>query len=207
MEIKVEPDSHNLDESKQPLLKGEPETEKTLIQKATSQTFQSTAHLANHLPTGSVLAFQLLSPIVTDRGNCDSAGRVMTAVLVTLCGLSCFLLSFSDSFRDKKGNVCYGFATFQGLWVIDGSANLAPELNASYKLKFIDFLHAFMSVLVFVAIALFDTNVVNCFFPMPSHKNQEVLTGLPVGIGVISSMLFVVFPNHRHGIGFPLTAK
>ncbi|KAF3965339.1 hypothetical protein ACB098_05G090300 [Castanea mollissima] len=208
MEIKVESDSNHQDESKQPLLQDITETvEKTLIQKAISQTFQSTAHLANLLPTGSVLAFQLLSPIFTNQGICDPIGRFMTAALVTLCGVSCFVLSFTDSFKDKKGNICYGFATTKGLWVIDGSATLSPELAANYRLRLIDFMHALMSILVFVAVALFDKNVVSCFFPTPSDETQEILTRLPVGIGATNSILFVAFPTKRHGIGFPLSAN
>jgi hypothetical protein len=208
MKIKVESDSEYHDESKHPFLQNINEAEeKTLIQKAISQTFQSTAHLANLLPTGTVLAFQLLSPLFTNEGICDPVSRFMTAALVTLCGMSCFLQSFTDSFRDKKGNICYGFATMRGLWVIDGSATLSPELAAEYQLRFIDFVHAFMSILVFVAVALFDTNVVSCFFPAPSDESQEILTSLPVGIGVICSMLFVAFPTKRHGIGFPLSAN
>ncbi|GMY18972.1 protein DMP4-like [Fagus crenata] len=194
MKIKVESDSEYHDESKHPFLQNINEAEeKTLIQKAISQTFQSTAHLANLLPTGTVLAFQLLSPLFTNEGICDPVSRFMTAALVTLCGMSCFLQSFTDSFRDKKGNICYGFATMRDC--------------GSLMLRFIDFVHAFMSILVFVAVALFDTNVVSCFFPAPSDESQEILTSLPVGIGVICSMLFVAFPTKRHGIGFPLSAN
>lgn len=209
MEIKVEAEEAPHDnEQKLPLLGEIPKPiteEKTLVQKAISQTFKSTAHLANLLPTGTVLAFQLLSPIFTNQGTCDSVSRSMTAGLVALCGISCFLQSFSDSFRDKNGNVCYGFATFQGLWVVDGSATLPTEEAAKYRLQFIDFMHAIMSILVFAAVALFDQNVVSCFYPAPSSEAQEMLTALPVGIGVICSMLFVVFPTNRHGIGFPLS--
>ncbi|KAK4271628.1 hypothetical protein QN277_020291 [Acacia crassicarpa] len=196
------------DEEKLSLLRNKdvPETERNLIQKAISQTFQSTAHLANLLPTGSVLAFQLLSPIFSNLGNCDDVSRSMTAFLVALCGVSCFLMSFTDSFRDSKGNVCYGFATMRGLWVMDGSTALPPQVAAKYRLRFIDFVHAFLSVLVFGAVALFDQNVVSCFFPAPTKETQEMLTALPVGIGVIGSMLFVVFPTQRHGIGFPLSS-
>ncbi|KAI8000362.1 Protein DMP4 [Camellia lanceoleosa] len=211
MEIKVENEhTRNIDEQKLPLLVDKSLSvtiEKTLVQKAISQTFQSTAHLANLLPTGSVLAFQLLSPIFTNQGQCDPVSRSMTAGLIALCGLSCFLLSFTDSFKDKKGNICYGFATVHGLWVIDGTVTLLPEDAKKYRLKFIDFMHAFMSILVFAAIALFDQSVVSCFYPTPSDEAQEVLTSLPVGIGVICSMLFVVFPTQRHGIGFPLTGN
>lgn len=190
-----------------PLLgdKGLPEVERNLIQQAISQTFQSTAHLANLLPTGSVLAFQLLSPIFSNQGVCDSVSRAMTAGLVALCGLSCLLLSFTDSIQDQKGKVCYGFATFSGFWIIDGSAAVPPAVATKYKLKFIDFAHALMSVLVFGAVAMFDQNVVKCFFPDPSTGTTEMLTALPVGVGVICSMLFVAFPTQRHGIGFPVT--
>ncbi|MED6157247.1 Protein dmp4 [Stylosanthes scabra] len=198
----------NDEEQKLPLLhdnKEVPEAERSTVQRAISQTFQSTAHLANLLPTGTVLSFQLLSPIFTNQGNCDSVSKFMTCTLLSLSAFSCFLLCFTDTFRDSKGNLCHGFATFKGLWVIDGSTTLPPELNAKYRLKFIDVVHAVMSVLVFAAIALFDQNVVNCFFPSPSDEAQEILTALPVGIGALCSMLFVAFPTQRHGIGFPLS--
>ncbi|KAI3697884.1 hypothetical protein L6452_30984 [Arctium lappa] len=212
MEIKVENGAvpHNIEDEQAPLLGNillpEP-AEKTLIQKAISQTFESTAHLANLLPTGSVLAFQLLSPIFTNQGECDPVNRGLTAGLVGLCGLSCFLLSFTDSFKDREGNVCYGFTTTRGLWVIDGSTTLPPELAAKYRLKFIDFMHAFMSIMVFAAVSLFDQDVVNCLYPSPSDETKELLTTLPVGFGVICSMLFVVFPTRRHGIGFPISTN
>lgn len=190
-----------------PKEQSEPVDQKTLVQKAISQTFQSTAHLANLLPTGTVLAFQLLAPIFSNLGECDPVSRLMTAGLVVLCGASAFLVSFTDSFRDKNGDVCYGVATLTGLWVIDGSAKLPNEEADKYRLRFIDIVHAFMSVFLFLAIALFDQNVVSCFYPTPSDEAQEVLTALPVGIGVMCSLLFVVFPTKRHGIGFPLSAN
>ncbi|GMH19536.1 hypothetical protein Nepgr_021377 [Nepenthes gracilis] len=213
MEIRVEleeaPDCH---EQKLPLLQDrlflDPEPpEQNPIQRAISLTFQSTAYLANLLPTGTVLVFQLLSPVFSNQGNCDDATRTMTAALVALCGVSCFLLSFTDSFKDQNGNIYYGFATYQGLWVIGGSATLPPPLAEQYRIKFVDFMHAFMSVLVFGAVALFDENVVQCFYPEPSVQTKEVLVALPVGIGVICSGLFVVFPTTRHGIGFPTSQK
>ena len=212
MAIKVKYEkSWHLDDQKVTLLQEDmpsPETDqRTPIQMAISQTFQSTAHLANLLPTGTILAFQFLSPILTNNGQCDPVSRFMTSSLLALFTISCFLQCFTDSFRDDNGNVCYGFATFRGLWIIDGSATLPSELAAEYQLRFIDFVHAFMSILVFAAIALFDENVVNCFYPTPSTEMKELLTSLPVGIGVFCSMLFVVFPTRRHGIGFPLSVN
>ncbi|KAK3138011.1 hypothetical protein QOZ80_5AG0363290 [Eleusine coracana subsp. coracana] len=178
------------------------------IQRAISQTYQSTAHLATLLPTGTVLAFQLLSPIVTAQGHCIRANRVMAGALLSLCALSCFVLSFTDSFRDAKGAVRYGFATFRGIWVIDGGAALdPPHAAAGYRIRFIDLVHAVVSVMIFAAVALFDQNVVSCFYPVPSEDARQVLTVLPIAIGVVGSMLFVTFPTTRHGIGFPLSTR
>ncbi|RVW20592.1 Protein DMP4 [Vitis vinifera] len=186
MEIKVEDEEFQIPNGqKVPLLQdmAMPRAEeKTLIQKAISQTFQSTAHLANLLPTGTVLAFQILSPIFSNQGDCDP--------------------------HQGQGQKCLLWVGhIPGLVVIDGSATITPELAAKYRLRFIDFMHAFMSILVFAAITLFDENVVQCFYPTPSDETKELLAALPVGIGVICSMLFVVFPTQRHGIGFPLSAN
>ncbi|RRT67998.1 hypothetical protein B296_00038735 [Ensete ventricosum] len=180
----------------------------TAIQQAISQTYQSTAHLANHLPTGTVLAFQVLSPVFTNLGRCTESSRFMTACLLALCTLSCFLCSFTDSFYDEATRrVRYGVATFRGLWVIDGLQPPVPELAVSHRLGLLDFLHAFTSLLVFAAVALLDKNMVSCYYPMPTDDELQVLAALPVGIGVLGSALLVTFPTTRHGIGFPVTHK
>lgn len=189
-----------------PLLENAPKAQKTPAQKAIRKTFKGTAHLARLLPTGSVLTFQILSPILTHQGRCPThASRVITLGLLALCGVSCFILRLTDSFRDERGKVRYGLATFRGLWVIDTSLKLAPEEKAQYQLKFIDLFHAFASILVFATIALFDKNVVNCFFPTPSEETKELLIRVPIGIGIACSILFVLFPSKRHGIGCPLS--
>ncbi|KAF3794115.1 hypothetical protein EJ110_NYTH08143 [Nymphaea thermarum] len=178
------------------------------MQKAINQTFKSTAHLANLLPTGTVLAFQLLSPVFTNQGRCTDASRFMAASLLSLCGISCFLLSFTDSFKRPDGTVRHGIATPRGFLVLDGDGDaggLASEKAAEFRIRWIDFVHAFASLLVFAAVALLDQNVVGCFYPLPSAEMKEVLSSLPMGIGVLCSMLFVAFPTKRHGIGFPLT--
>ncbi|KAJ4981667.1 hypothetical protein NE237_032504 [Protea cynaroides] len=176
------------------------------IQKVIDKTFKSTGHLSNLLPTGTVLGFQLLSPIFTHQGRCNNDNQSMTVGLVTLFALSCFLSSFTDSIRDDKGTIRYGIATFRGLWIINGSATISPEQAAEFKLKFVDFLHAFMSAMVFSAVALLDPNVMNCFYPIPS-KERERLTSLPVAMGIIGSVCFMTFPTTRHGIGFPLSPR
>ncbi|XP_011043659.1 PREDICTED: uncharacterized protein LOC105139057 [Populus euphratica] len=180
--------------------------EKTPGQKAIRKTFKGTAHLARLLPTGSVLTFQILSPILTHEGQCRSVtSQTLTSGLLAVCGLACFLLCFTDSFRDARGKVRYGMVTFKGLWIIDATVELSPEEAAKYKLKFIDVLHAFMSILVFAAVSLFDKNVVKCFFPAPTDEAKDLLIVVPATIGVLCSILFLAFPSKRHGIGFPLS--
>ncbi|WZY85117.1 hypothetical protein YC2023_031501 [Brassica napus] len=82
------------------------------------QTFQTTAHLANLIPTGTVYAFQLLSPIFSNGGQCDLASKIMTlTILVGICRLSCFILSFTDSYKDKKR---YNLLRISNIaWVLD----------------------------------------------------------------------------------------
>uniref|UniRef100_A0ACD5VZ83 Uncharacterized protein n=1 Tax=Avena sativa TaxID=4498 RepID=A0ACD5VZ83_AVESA len=143
------------------------------MQKAMGQAYQSTGHLAKLLPSGTVLAFQLLAPTLAKQGHCGDMNQVMTGGLVILCALSCFVLSFTDSFRDEKGKVRYGFATLMGLWVIDGGTTLDPHAAVEYKIKLLDFVHATVSAMIFVAIALFDQNVVSCFYPIPSEDTSK----------------------------------
>ncbi|KAH7519104.1 hypothetical protein ACOSP7_002307 [Xanthoceras sorbifolium] len=213
MDIKIENDQvirTSVQEQQQPLLENAAtvtKPPKTPTQKAMRKTFKGTANLARLLPTGSVLTFQILSPILTHQGQCHTyTSHLMTLGLVALCALSCFLLRLTDSFRDERGKVRYGLATFRGLVVLDTSLrSLSQEEAAKYQLKFIDFFHAFTSLLVFGAVALFDKNVVKCFYPEPSEEAEDLLVILPVMIGLISSVLFVAFPSKRHGIGCPLS--
>ncbi|XP_027163844.1 protein DMP3 [Coffea eugenioides] len=182
-----------------------------LSQRALSQALTSTANLANLLPTGTLLAFQLLTPVFTNNGSCDAATRPMTIILLALLAVSCFLASFTDSVKLSDGQVYYGFATFRGMWLFDAQGTIAsgsevgvPDLS-KYRLGFIDWVHSVLSVFVFAAVALRDKNVVGCLYPKPDHEVQEVLDIVPIGIGCLCGLLFLVFPTRRHGIGYPVT--
>ncbi|KAJ3686133.1 hypothetical protein LUZ61_015297 [Rhynchospora tenuis] len=170
---------------------------------AFAKAFKSTADLAKHLPTGSVLIFQILSPVFTNQGECDDVNRDMTKWLIIICSLAVFFLNFTDSFIDSGNNVRYVVATFNGLWVIDGSPPPDAEVAKTYSIKFIDFLHAIMAVMVFASVALFDNNIESCFFPVMSYDTRQILTVVPLATGLVGSALFVVFPSTRRGIGFP----
>ena len=89
--------------------------------------------------------------------------------------------------------------------MIDGSVTLPPDVGAGYRLKFIDFVHALVSIVVFAAVALFDQNIVNCFCPAPSEETKKLLVTVPLWTGILCCLFFVVFPSKRHGIGFPLS--
>ncbi|KAJ0251040.1 Protein DMP3 [Hirschfeldia incana] len=174
---------------------------------AMSQTLTSAANLANLLPTGTLLAFQLLIPVFTTNGSCEYATRVLTLVLLTLLSISCFLSSFTDSVKAEDGNVYYGFATRKGMWVFDypdPSGLGLPDLS-KYRIRFVDWIHAVLSMLVFGAVAMRDKNAVSCFYPAPEQETKKVLDIVPVGVGVICGLLFLVFPTRRHGVGYPVT--
>lgn len=94
------------------------------------------------------------------------------------------------------------------MFLFDTAATAAttslPDLR-KYRRTFIDWVHAVLSVLVFGAVALRDRNVVSCLYPTPGHEAKEVLDTVPIGIGLICGLLFMVFPTRRHGIGYPVT--
>lgn len=176
----------------------------------TQRALTGTANLANLLPTGTLLALQVLTPIFTSNGACDSATGPLTTALLGLLALSCFLASFTDSFRSPiDGQVYYGFATLNGMWLFDSRAAAATGTGTDlrkYRVGVIDLVHGVASVLVFVAVAMRDKNVLSCFYPAPSKEAQEVLNVLPLAVGMVSSFLFMVFPTRRHGIGYPVTS-
>ncbi|CAL5009418.1 unnamed protein product [Urochloa decumbens] len=200
------------DEQQQdPLLpnKQEPEASPPPPRSALSQALTSTANLANLLPTGTLLAFNLLSPTFTNHGACDATTALLTRGLLAVLALSCVLASFTDSLKAPDGRVYYGVATPRGLWLIDYPPGGAPPLpdTSKYRLAFIDFVHAALSAAVFGVVAARDKNVVRCFCPAPARETEEVLDILPLGVGVLCSLLFVAFPTRRHGIGYPVTAN
>ncbi|KAL2895816.1 Protein DMP7 [Bienertia sinuspersici] len=206
MDIKVETEQQQSQEQqqKQPLITTKPP--KTRTQKAIRKTFKKTSHLSSLLPSGSVLIFEMFSPILTNQGKCETfQTQLITLCLITFVALSCFFMCFTDSVRDERGKVRYGVATFNGIWIVDGSITLNHEDAAKYRIGVVDFLHAFMGLLVFMAVALLDQNVVKCLFPMPSQETKERLVVFPIGVGVVCGLLFVCFPSKRHGVVSPLS--
>ncbi|RZC47994.1 hypothetical protein C5167_040949 [Papaver somniferum] len=98
----------------------------------------------------------------------------------------------------NDGVTHYGIATTKGLWPSSKSENLS-----AYKLRFGDFVHGFFTVLVFAVIVLLDPNTVGCYYPSFQSSQKVLLMALPPVVGAISSSVFMIFPNKRHGIGYP----
>ncbi|KAF8043345.1 hypothetical protein BT93_A1630 [Corymbia citriodora subsp. variegata] len=190
---------HSLTLQKQP---------KTRSQKALRKTLKGTATLSNLLSTGTTFVFSLLSPVSTNKGQCTSfLTHILTICLLAVSAIACSLLCFTDSVRDAKGKVQYGFAKTKGLWVIAASLKLSQVDAEKYKLKAIDYLHAFMSALVFAVVAFCDQNVIKCFFPVESELAKWLLQVVPLAVGGVCSVFFLLYPTTRHGIGFPLSRE
>lgn len=92
--------------------------------------------------------------------------------MLGLCGISCFVDSFIGSYKAKNGTLHYGINTRTGMWTINPDINKTVTDLSSYKLMFLDFVHALLSVLVFASVAFMDPNVVSCYYA-DARENQN----------------------------------
>ncbi|KAL2936472.1 Protein DMP2 [Bienertia sinuspersici] len=119
--------------------------------------------------------------------------------LLVICGFNCAFATFTDSYVDDEGNTHYGIATSKGLWPNRDEADLSK-----YKLRFGDFVHAALSVFVFVVVAVLDKNTVDCYAPELEINRKTMLVVVPPVVGTFASGVFALFPCQRHGIGYPV---
>ncbi|WVZ49111.1 hypothetical protein U9M48_000492 [Paspalum notatum var. saurae] len=78
---------------------------------------------------------------------------------------------------------------------------MSSELRAR-GLRPVDWVHAFFTAVVFLTIAGSDVGLQNCFFPDASDDTKQLLKNLPLGMAVMSSFVFIIFPPTRKGISF-----
>ncbi|XP_065627196.1 LOW QUALITY PROTEIN: protein DMP2 [Quercus suber] len=165
------------------------------------KTLSGLGNLNRLLPTGTVFLYQFLSPVLSNKGHCTiTIYKYLTAILVAVCGFSCFFSSFTDSYVGDDGKTHYGVVTSKGLWTSEDSKNV--DLSV-YKLRFGDFVHGLFALAVFGVLVLLDQKTVGCFYPLSDSSEKTLLKVLPPVVGVVSSALFMFFPNKRHGIGYP----
>lgn len=165
------------------------------------KTLTKTSILVNFLPTGTLLTFELLLPSVSGDRKCSPVSTMMINAILVLCALSCFFFHFTDSYREPVDKVYYGFVTKKGLLFFKPGRGLIFEDQPRLRAGLTDFIHAIMSVIVFVAIAFSDHRVTNCLFPGHVKEMDQVMQSFPLMVGVICSGLFLLFPNNRYGIG------
>ncbi|MED6145568.1 hypothetical protein PIB30_026427 [Stylosanthes scabra] len=174
---------------------------RAIMAKGVQKTISKTSLLGNFLPTGTLLTFEMVLPSIYKDGKCTHVQPLMIHILLMLCSLSCFFFHFTDSFREPDGTVYYGFVTPKGLSVFKPGIPVEVPKDDKYRVAFTDFVHAFMSVLVFVAIAFSDHRLTNCLFPGHKDDMDQAMESFPLMVGVVCSGLFLVFPNSRRGIG------
>ncbi|KAE8814254.1 hypothetical protein D1007_08312 [Hordeum vulgare] len=173
----------------------------------TQKVLSVSANLVQLLPTGSVMAYQILAPSFSNQGKCYPSNWWITLGLVVLLAASCVFFAFTDSVI-HKGKVYYGIATYEGLNVFNISKKDQDKEFESIKLelkkrhiKKQDFVHAFLTVVVFLTMAFSDVGLQNCFFPKAGTDAQQLLKNLPLGMAVFSSLVFTIFPSKRNFIG------
>ncbi|KAI5654175.1 hypothetical protein M9H77_31362 [Catharanthus roseus] len=157
------------------------------------------ANLIKLLPTGTVFLYQFAVPLLTNSGKCNPTNKIVSAIFIGVCGLSCFISTFTDSYTDKDGKIHCGIATFKGFWPSSDSNSI--DLS-KYKLRIGDFFHAFLALVVFGVIVLFDGYTVQCFYPSLQLNQKALLMSLPPCVGGVASTVFAFFPDKRHGIGY-----
>uniref|UniRef100_A0A2P2NJR1 Uncharacterized protein n=1 Tax=Rhizophora mucronata TaxID=61149 RepID=A0A2P2NJR1_RHIMU len=176
-----------------------------------SKSLGAIANLANLLPTGTVLMFEALVSTFANNGNCTFVHKIFTWLAVGFCSFLCLFSCFTDSFIGKNdGQLYYGIATRHGFRVFNdtdstddcGNEELNENDKKKYKLKCVDFLHAFLSVFVFLAFAFSGHGVEKCLFSNPGPDGNAFFKNFPLAVGVISSFLFTIFTSKRKGIGY-----
>lgn len=168
------------------------------------KTLTSIGNLIKLLPTGTVFIYQFLNPVLTNNGKCHTVNKYLSGALIGLCSFSCCFSSFTDSYTDSDGNTHYGIVTKNGLWPSGKGKNYDEDLS-KYRLRIGDFVHAFSSLVVFLVLSLLDTNTVECFYPSFESTEKVLLMVLPPVLGAMAGTVFMVFPNKRHGIGYPIS--
>ncbi|KAB2630120.1 hypothetical protein D8674_007639 [Pyrus ussuriensis x Pyrus communis] len=166
-------------------------------------------HSSNHPvhQTLAILPFHTLIPTFSNNGSCqfplctclDLHHRpYLTSCVTKFCALLCFLSLFTDSFMDNYAKIYYGIATFKGMYIFNCSnaEDMDRDLK-KHRINFIDFVHTFMSLFVFLVFDLSNSSVQSSFSELGI---SELTMNLPLRDGNLSSFLFAIFPTTCRGI-------
>ncbi|KAM3215593.1 hypothetical protein ACQJBY_067554 [Aegilops geniculata] len=165
------------------------------------------ANLAQLLPTGSVMAYQMLAPSFSNQGKCYPSNWWITLGLVVVLAASCIFFALTDTVL-HDGKVYYGLAIYGRLNIFNLSKTEEEKRFTSIQpvlkergLKKRDLVHASLTVVVFLTMVFSDVGLQNCFFPDAGTDTQQLLKNLPLGMAVFSSLVFTIFPSKRNFIG------
>ncbi|KAL1222382.1 Protein DMP10 [Cardamine amara subsp. amara] len=188
------------------------------MEAAFTRSLPAAGNFVNLLPTGTALMFETLIPSFSNGGECTNkpANKLLTISLISFCAVTCFFSSFTDSFVGEDGRIYYGIATANGLYILndypddgyDPEAGLTvDDKKRRYKMSFVDFVHAFVSVVVFLALAVESSDLRRCLF---SGDDGDTWGGnfvimikyVAVMVATVASFYLAIFPTKRRGIGF-----
>ncbi|XP_057793492.1 protein DMP7-like [Salvia miltiorrhiza] len=158
-----------------------------------------TARLNVLLPTATILAFSIFAPLLTNDGKCTTSDRWLMGCFLALSGTSCVFFSLTDSFRTSSGRLYYGVATLHSIRNF-GGGRARPRLPPEYRLRWSDVYHASLSLVAFLTFALLHNDVLSCYQMVLARK---FINTFPLVVGFVISLLFVLFPSKRRGIGYP----
>ncbi|PIN19024.1 hypothetical protein CDL12_08309 [Handroanthus impetiginosus] len=158
-----------------------------------------TARLNVLLPTFTILAFTIFAPILTNDGQCNTLDRWLMGFFLASLAFSCMFFSFTDSFRTASGKLYYGVATIRGIRTL-GGGQVRPLVPSDYRLRWGDLFHASLALVAFLAFALLHNDVLSCYNVLLPRK---FINSFPLLVGFVISVLFVMFPSTRRGIGYP----
>uniref|UniRef100_A0A5B7BDA5 Uncharacterized protein n=1 Tax=Davidia involucrata TaxID=16924 RepID=A0A5B7BDA5_DAVIN len=166
---------------------------------ALNTILSGTARLNVLLPTATILAFTIFAPLLTSDGKCNTLNRWLMGFFLALSAASCVFFSITDSFRTPTGRLYYGVATLDGIWTFNGRRK-KPYVPSDYRLGWTDLFHASLSLIAFLTFAALHSDVLSCYYlAMP----RKVTDTVPLVVGFVISVLFVMFPSRRRGIGYP----
>ncbi|KAL5571829.1 hypothetical protein UlMin_021426 [Ulmus minor] len=155
------------------------------------------------LPTGITFLFQLINPLLTNYDNtCTVLNKTLETLLIVLCSFVCCFVSFTDSYTGSDGKTHYAIVTPKGLWPSSSLNSYSLDLS-KFKLCFRDFVHAFISVMVFANFALLDPKMVRCFYPHFESTHNILLLVLTTILRLLLVVVSFIYPNNRHGIDCP----
>ncbi|CAN6468332.1 unnamed protein product [Victoria cruziana] len=179
------------------------ESDETRLIYMLNTILSGTARLNVLLPTATILGFTIFAPLVTNDGSCSTINRCLTAIFLGLCVCSCIFFTLMDSYRTVSGRICYGVATIYGIWSFNGGRR-KPVDPSAYRLRLSDLFHVSLSIVAFLAFASSHNDVSACYYRAMPRKVTNVV---PLVFGFVISLLLVMFPSKRKGIGYPFLLR